>query len=383
MASRTARHLILLGSSNPIREAGKVLVEELQVQGVTVATPSCDVSDRAALERTLDHCRETMPPIRGCVQGAMVLKDEAFATMSLENFHAVLRPKVQGSWNLHSLLPQSMDFFILLASYAGIIGSYGQTNYAAGNTYQDALARHRVSHGAKAVSIDLANVRSVGYLAERDELAAALHTEDYIGIEEAEFLALMEYCCDPALHLTPDNCQIVTGVETAARLRRRKIAEPLYMNRPFFSHLYALDDDRDGGANPSSSSGPADNKTGMGSTESDRYHELLSAVAAEEGLDEAGRIVTEGLTHKIGAMMQLDVQDMDPSQPLHRFGVDSLAAIEIRTWLARAVRADVAVFDIFGRSISVEALGRLAAGKSEVFWWVWGKARGYVVSKWS
>lgn len=74
MASRTARHLILLGSSNPIREAGKVLVEELQVQGVTVATPSCDVSDRAALERTLDHCRETMPPIRGCVQGAMVLK---------------------------------------------------------------------------------------------------------------------------------------------------------------------------------------------------------------------------------------------------------------------------------------------------------------------
>ena len=74
MVSRNARHLILMGSSNPIREAGTVLVEELQAQGVNVATPSCNVSDRAALERTWNHCLETMPPIKGCVQGAMVLK---------------------------------------------------------------------------------------------------------------------------------------------------------------------------------------------------------------------------------------------------------------------------------------------------------------------
>lgn len=74
MASLKARHLILLGSSNPIREAGKVLVEELQAQGVSIATPPCDVSDKAALERIINHCRETMPPIKGCIQGAMVLR---------------------------------------------------------------------------------------------------------------------------------------------------------------------------------------------------------------------------------------------------------------------------------------------------------------------
>ncbi|KAL9029564.1 MAG: hypothetical protein Q9196_002212 [Gyalolechia fulgens] len=74
MASLKARHLILLGSSNPIREAGKVLVDELQAQGISVATPPCDVGNRAALERTLNQCRKTMPPIKGCIQGAMVLK---------------------------------------------------------------------------------------------------------------------------------------------------------------------------------------------------------------------------------------------------------------------------------------------------------------------
>lgn len=48
----------------------------------------------------------------------------------------------------------------------------------------------------------------------------------------------------------------------------------------------------------------------------------------------------------------------------------------VARWMA--VRAEVAVFDIISSSISVEALGRLAAGKSEVFRWVWGKARGNI-----
>ncbi|KAI4168739.1 MAG: hypothetical protein LQ343_006175 [Gyalolechia ehrenbergii] len=365
MASLKARHLILLGSSNPIREAGKVLVEELQAQGVSIATPPCDVSDKAALERIINHCRETMPPIKGCIQGAMVLRDSSFANMSYENFHTVLRPKVQGSWNLHSLLPKNMDFFILLSSYAGIIGSYGQTNYAAGNTYQDALAQYRVSHGEKAVSIDLANVRSVGYLAERDELAAALRTEDRIGIEEAEFLALMEHCCDPALELSTENCQIVTGVETAASLRSRNLTEPLYMNRAFFSYLYALDDgsvsaaaaDDDGSGYGRNNY----NKSNKNANPESNYHHLLSTT---DGPEEAGSIITEGLSKKLSAMMDLDIQNIDISQPLHRFGVDSLAAIEIRTWLARAIRADLAIFDIIGNT-SIEELGRLAAEKSE------------------
>lgn len=258
-----------------------------------------------------------------------------------------------------------MDFFILLSSYAGIIGSYGQTNYAAGNTYQDALAQYRVSHGEKAVSIDLANVRSVGYLAERDELAAALRTEDRIGIEEAEFLALMEHCCDPALELSTENCQIVTGVETAASLRSRNLTEPLYMNRAFFSYLYALDDgsvsaaaaDDDGSGYGRNNY----NKSNKNANPESNYHHLLSTT---DGPEEAGSIITEGLSKKLSAMMDLDIQNIDISQPLHRFGVDSLAAIEIRTWLARAIRADLAIFDIIGNT-SIEELGRLAAEKSE------------------
>lgn len=52
--------------------------------------------------------------------------------MTHEQFLGVIRPKVQGSWNLHHYLPKDMDFFILLSSSAGIAGSRGQGNYAAG-----------------------------------------------------------------------------------------------------------------------------------------------------------------------------------------------------------------------------------------------------------
>ena len=60
--------------------------------------------------------------------------------MSLEDFQTAIKPKVQGSWNLHALLASEFDFFVLLSSAAGVTGNRGQANYCIGNTYQDALA---------------------------------------------------------------------------------------------------------------------------------------------------------------------------------------------------------------------------------------------------
>ena len=49
-----------------------------------------------------------------------------------------IRPKVNGSWNLHQYLPKDLDFFVMLSSSAGIAGARGQGNYAAG-VYNDSL----------------------------------------------------------------------------------------------------------------------------------------------------------------------------------------------------------------------------------------------------
>lgn len=52
--------------------------------------------------------------------------------MTIEDYRAAVRPKVQGTQHLHELMPKNLDFFICLSSVGGIVGSRGQGNYNAG-----------------------------------------------------------------------------------------------------------------------------------------------------------------------------------------------------------------------------------------------------------
>ncbi|KAI4248190.1 MAG: hypothetical protein LQ352_005995, partial [Teloschistes flavicans] len=74
MVSRGARNLILLSRFGPRNDASKLLVTELESQGVRVLTPSCDVSDKDKLAAVLEDCAKHTPPVKGCIQGSMVLK---------------------------------------------------------------------------------------------------------------------------------------------------------------------------------------------------------------------------------------------------------------------------------------------------------------------
>lgn len=74
MGTRNAKHLILLSRSGARGEAALTLVQELETKGVEVVAPSCDVSDERALMATLEQFSKILPPIKGCIQGSMVLK---------------------------------------------------------------------------------------------------------------------------------------------------------------------------------------------------------------------------------------------------------------------------------------------------------------------
>ena len=89
-----------------------------------------------------------------------------FEQMKLDQWKDAVWPKVQGSWNLHKLLPSGLDFFIMLSSISGIMGNRGQANYAAGNTFMDALAHHRVHSGERATSLNLGFFLSAGVVKE-------------------------------------------------------------------------------------------------------------------------------------------------------------------------------------------------------------------------
>lgn len=161
--------------------------------------------------------------------------------MSTEDYHTAVRPKVQASWNLHTVLPKQLDFFLLLSSGSGIVGNRGQANYAIGNTFQDALARHRVSIGLKGVALDLGMILSVGFTAEKADVMSHLRAAGFAAMREEEYHAMLDELCNPSLK--PSSllkAQIALGFEIPEILRFKGIEDPGWMHDPLFKHLYQI-----------------------------------------------------------------------------------------------------------------------------------------------
>jgi NAD(P)-dependent dehydrogenase (short-subunit alcohol dehydrogenase family) len=87
--------------------------------------------------------------------------------MTIERFHEVLDPKVQGTINLHqALINEPLDFFVMTSSSLGIKGTATQSSYAAANAFMDSMARHRRRLGIQATSLSLGLVQEIGHVKE-------------------------------------------------------------------------------------------------------------------------------------------------------------------------------------------------------------------------
>ncbi|CAG7929919.1 unnamed protein product [Penicillium olsonii] len=343
LADRGARHLLVLSRSGGQTEKARGVIQSLEERGVQVLAPMCDVSDRASVENALRESRSSMPPIKGCIQAAMVLRDAVFEGISHQTWMESLNPKVQGSWNLHELLPQGMDFFIMLSSIAGILGTTGQANYAAGNTFQDGLARHRVGLGEKATSLNLGVIDFAGAVVEDSRLYEMwIEKSELPPVTEAHFHGLLSTYCDPRIsHSTSLDCQIVVGLSSEAVSSNHE-----WRSEPLVGHL-VLSENQSGGHNTQSNS--------RGATS------LLQA----KSLAEANTVVTELFAQKLSAALGIASGDIDANKPLHQYGVDSLVAVELRGWLSKEIQADLGVFEIIGGA-TMTSVAQSAARKSKL-----------------
>lgn len=269
-----------------------------------------------------------------------------FENMSLEDFTAVARNKVDGAWNLHNaLINTTLDFFIALSSVAGIVGNRGQAAYSAANVFLDGFIEYRRSLGLPGTSIDLAAVSDVGYLADADAQRRQEVMKNIGGqtIDEFEVLALVAAALTGDLDLSCSG-QCITG------LRLESVENNFWVQDAKFSVLYEA----------------AKSTLGNNSQRNGPSVSLQATLSAASSKEEALRVCYEALAAKLAQVLVLSLEDMDPSITVSSLGLDSLVAIEIRNWIAREANANVQVLELLS-SGTLMALAEIILNKSQAY----------------
>jgi acyl transferase domain-containing protein/acyl carrier protein len=148
------RSLVLMGRREPSVQVRETLAK-METTGTKILVVQADVGNQEQLAEALKNIKVSMLPLRGIIHAAGVLDDGILLQQNWERFQRVMTPKVAGTWNLHILsqdLP--LDCFVVFSSAISLLGAPGQGNYAAANTFMDALVHHRHSLELPGLSIN-------------------------------------------------------------------------------------------------------------------------------------------------------------------------------------------------------------------------------------
>jgi hybrid polyketide synthase/nonribosomal peptide synthetase ACE1 len=339
-------------------------VDSFAHMGAMVKAIPCDVTDLAIIKRIIGQIRETLPPIAGVANGAMVLHDSLFANMTADTMRTVLQPKVNGSIHLDGLFgvdDEPLDFFVLFSSASAIIGNAGQSNYCAANGFLIGLARSRCLRGLAGSVLDIGVVVGIGYV-EASAAQAARNQLARQGLDVLSEPELRQAFAEAVLSSHPHPHRAVQGpkrlqqVAVSTGVRVYHIDEDVsgpWFTQPLFSHCVVVGGraDADGGAVS------ADNASSL--PISQQLARVSSRADALVALEDA-------FGSRLRHVLQLDDAPIQPDTPLVELGIDSLVAVEVRSWFLKELKLDIPVLQLVSgaslREIVNEAVGKLPEG---------------------
>ncbi|KAI0010787.1 hypothetical protein F4779DRAFT_638417 [Xylariaceae sp. FL0662B] len=335
MARCGAKSITVMSRSGADDGRSRQVIEDARSLGAEVDIVRGDVSLLADVRKMFIGSKR---PIRGVIQGAMVLRDKTLETMTLEEYHEALECKHTGTWNLHRAAAEqqgiNLDFFTMLSSVSGVVGTASQANYAAGNTFQDAFALYRHSLGLAAHSINLGIIEDVGYMSQNEGLSDRVQSRS--GLSQISELQLHEILKLSILRQT-----IGLGLQG-----RDKEAGQMITGLPFPlpEDSPLLEDVRFRSLLAPHISEDNDQKRPM-NEENDNIRVFQAMVKAslpiETLVSEAIKLVNKQLVRALGL-----AADVESSKSLSSYGIDSLAAVDLRNWFKMRLGAALTTLDV-------------------------------------
>lgn len=272
--------------------------------------------------------------------------------MPLDDWNTAMKPKVQGTLNMHSVFcsPEDTDFFVMLSSVASIVGSSSQSNYSAGNAFQDAFAHAWHGQGG----ITRYTTINVGAVEGSEQIKRALELNSEMArmvgsVSFDEVFATLEYAKTPKQDSEPPKppqC-IMTfdrdSMETA--MGETALSDHLFDHVPSQRKLEnSLDGGSGGSANANQRASPA------------------QAIEQAGTIEEAEEIVSHAVAANFTAFIGDEVPD---DQPVASLGLDSLVSIEIKNWVKHTFKAPLQTSELSNDS-SIKSLAKLIVSRMDL-----------------
>ncbi|MFE6862138.1 type I polyketide synthase [Nocardia sp. NPDC057668] len=312
------RRLLLLSRSGAAAPGAQDLVDELGALGAHADVVACDVSDRDALAEVLSQVPQ-QHPLTGVVHTAGVLRDGVFASLTADKWEPVLAAKADAAWHLHELTAASDPaLFVLFSSAAGILGSPGQANYAAANTFLDALAHYRQRSGSAGTSLAWGfweqKTGLTGHLGDQD--SARMARSGFLPMTTEQGLAMFDAAIESGQPLV-----VPARIDTAALSESGAV--------PAIAGLIARSRRR-------------------ASNEDSTQQSTLSALLQGRSDTEQDRITLEFVRDQAAVVLGHDTSHMiPPEEPFKSLGFDSLSAVEFRNRLQTATGLKIPATIVF------------------------------------
>ncbi|KAF5973503.1 putative polyketide synthase [Fusarium bulbicola] len=327
MIENGAKYIVLTSRR---AQVDQLWLQEMEDLGAVVRVYPMDVSKRDSVQAVCDSIKD-LPLVGGVCNGALVLKDQLFVKMEPDALSDVFAPKVDGTIHLSDIFSEpTLDFFVLFSSMSSVVGNAGQSNYNAASLFQAAIAQQRRKRGLAASVMALGMVADVGYIAAKGPtLMERLKKAFYMPISESDahqIFAEAVAASKPGL-TDDDTIEMVSGIQPFNYTATTK-ARPPWVNNPRFSHFVREEE------------GSKDVDATRAGQSNIRILEQLDAAGSEE---EAAAALLVAFRAKVETMLQMTPDSLNVEASLLDVGIDSLLAVEIRSWFLKEVHVDVPV----------------------------------------